>query len=40
MALEHEEREDHTSMLLLMRLVTNSVSAAVPAPQHLMWSAM
>jgi hypothetical protein len=25
-----------TSMLLLIRLVTNSVSAAVPAPQHLM----
>jgi len=40
MALDHQEREDHTSMLLLMRLVTNSVSAAVPAPQHLMWSAM
>jgi hypothetical protein len=34
-ALKHEEREEHTSMLLLMRLVTNSVSAAVPAPQHL-----
>lgn len=30
------DRRGLTSMLLLIRLVTNSVSAAVPAPQHLM----